>query len=193
MQNVFNLNKAEQHFKDVLLYAPAMLGNDAVNFFLDRFKEQAWLGDYREQWKPRKAFTKWGKTPRNNGRAILIDSGRLRRSIRIVNASAMSVTIGTDVPYAQAHNEGSRLGVIQTVSAHKRKVNRTGIVKKTTLKNRSNIKFGKVAAGEIDVKQHTRKVNQNIPRRQFMGESAYLEKQLGRRLTAELMKGQRTI
>jgi phage gpG-like protein len=192
MANVFPLKEVEQHFKQVLQYAPGMLGNDAVNFFLDRFKDQAWLGDTREPWKPRKAQSKWGKTPRNKGRAILIDSGRLRRSIRIVSNSGGTVTIGTDVPYAKAHNEGSRLGLIQNVKSYTRKLNRTGIVKHTTLKNRSNITFGRVQTGTTTVAAHTRRINQNIPRRQFMGSSPYLTKQLQRRLMAELMKGLRT-
>lgn len=193
MANIFPFNSVEKHFKEVMLYAPGMLGNDAVNFFLDRFKEQAWLGTSREPWQKRKAFTKWGKTPRNKGRAILIDTGRLRRSIKITDIHAMSVTIGTDVPYAKAHNEGMRLGFIQSVRSHKRKLTKTGIVKKTFLKTRTNIKFGRVSTGETTVKAHTRRIDQKIPRRQFMGNSPYLDAQLKRRLTAELMKGLRTI
>jgi phage gpG-like protein len=191
MATTFNLNKAETHFKQVLMHAPAMLGNDAVNFFLDRFKEQAWLGSSREPWVKRKAVTKWGKTPRNNGRAILIDSGRLRRSIRITAIQAGSVSIGTDVPYAIAHNQGMRIGLIQTVRAHKRKINSNGIVGKKTLKTKTNLKWGRTQTGETVVKQHTRRVMSNIPRRQFMGYSQYLDKQLQRRLMAELMKGLR--
>ncbi len=191
MANVFPLKQVEQHFKEVLLRAPVFLANDAVNFFLDRFKEQAWLGDTREVWKPRKAHTKWGKTPRNNGRAILVDTGRLRRSIRTISVSSMSAVVGTDVPYAQAHNEGVRLGIIQSVRSHQRSINKTGIVKRTSLKTRSNITFGRITTGSTVVKAHTRRINQNIPRRQFMGESPYLTKLLTRHLTAELMKGVR--
>ena len=145
MPNIFPLNAVERHFKQVLQYAPGMLGNDAVNFFLDRFKEQAWLGTSREPWQKRKAFTAWGKTPRNKGRAILIDTGRLRRSIRITQVSQMTVTIGTDVPYAKAHNEGMRLGLIQSVRSHTRKVNKTGIVKKNIFKNKNQYKIWKTA------------------------------------------------
>jgi phage gpG-like protein len=191
MAQNFDLNKIEKHFKEVIKYAPAMLGNDAVNFFLDRFREQAWLGSYREPWKQRKEITKWGITPRNKGRALLVDTGRLRRSIRVTDVHFGAVTIGTDVPYAKAHNEGMRLGFIQTVRRHTRKINKTGIVKKTTLKTRSTIKWGKINTGYTTVKQHTRRVNADVPRRQFMGYSQYLDKQLQRRLMAELMKGLR--
>ena len=37
-----------------VLYAPGMLGNDAVNFFLDSFKRQAWLGSRLEPWAKRR-------------------------------------------------------------------------------------------------------------------------------------------
>ena len=177
-----------------MLYAPGMLGNDAVNFFLDRFRYQNWLGNTTEPWKARKAVTRWGKTPRNNGRALLIDSGRLRRSIRITSVHAMQVTIGTDVPYAKAHNEGMRLGLIQQVKQHERKKTKLGIVKTTHLKTRTKIQYGRMDTGDrIVVHAHTRRIDQNIPRRQFMGNSPVLAKQLQRRLQAELLKGLRTI
>lgn len=166
----FNFRKFESHFKQVLQYAPGMLGNDAVNFFLDRFKDQAWLGSTREAWPARKVNTKWGKTKRN-GRAILVDTGRLRRSVRITAVGSMSVTIGSDVPYAKAHNEGLTLGLIQDVQSHTRKVNK--------------------GAKTVTVSGHKRRVDMKIPRRQFMGYSQYLDKQLQRRLMAELMKGLR--
>ena len=189
----FPFDRIQRHFKEVLLYAPGMLGNDAVNFFLDRFKDQAWIGNGREPWQPRKAVTRWGKTPRNKGRALLVDTGRLRRSIRITSVHLMEVTVGSDVPYAKAHNEGMRLGLIQNVKAHKRKVTKLGITGRKELKTKTNIQFGRVQTGETIVRAHKRRIDQRIPKRQFMGNSPFLANQLKRRLTAELMKGIRTI
>lgn len=184
MANTFPLNQFEKHFKNVLLYAPGMLGNDAVNFFLDSFKRQGWLGNSIEPWRQRST-----KAKRNKGRAILIDTGRLRRSIRITGISAGVVTIGTDVPYAKAHNEGFR-GIVN-VKAH----TRNRFTKETvgsgrfTKKGNERMKTVQRLSGSGTVKAHTRKVN--IVRRQFMGDSPYLIKILERRLTAELMKGAR--
>src|SRR5581483_10946138 len=95
----FNLSGREAHFRRVLQYAPGMLGNDAVNFFLDRFKYQNWLGNSTEAWQRQKQIK-----GRNNDRALLIRSGRLRRSIRITRITGLTAYIGTDVPYARAHN-----------------------------------------------------------------------------------------
>lgn len=187
----FPIKQVEQHFKRVMQYAPVMLGNDAVNFFLDSFKYQAWRGaNGWESWKPRKVNSKWGKTKRNKGRALLVDTGKLRRSIRIVEAHFMQVTIGTDVPYARAHNEGVRLGEIQNVKGYWRKQNRTERVR---IGKSDRYKDKRVYDRNVWVGQHTRRINQNIPRRQFMGDSPYLTRQLNRRLEAELSKALRTI
>lgn len=186
------LNQVERHIQSVMLYAPGMLANDAVNFFLDRFREQGWLGTGFQPWRQRKAVTKWGgTTKRNSGRAILIDSGRLRRSIRATSIMNGEIKIGSDVPYAKAHNEGMRLGLIQQVGQFERKRFGQAIVKKKTLKKRSNITWGKVQTGTIKVKAHTRRVNMRIPQRQFMGDSQVLRAKLIRRLETELMKGGR--
>lgn len=189
MANKLPLQRVERHFRQVMQYAPGVLGNDAVNFFLDSFKKQGWLGNSFTPWPARKVVTKWGKTKRNKGRAILIDSGRLRRSIRITGASGGAVTIGTNVPYAKAHNEGLRLGFIQQVKAHERKKTKLGITKRKQLKTRSKLTFGRVDTGaRIMVKAHTRRIDMRLPKRQFMGYSPYLDKALKRRLMAELMK-----
>ena len=48
------------------------------------------------------------KDDKRAGRAILVKSGDLRRSIRFdtVNKSNLSVRIASDLPYARIHNEG---------------------------------------------------------------------------------------
>jgi phage gpG-like protein len=162
MDNKFPLEEMNAHFKQVLNKAPAALGIDAVNFFLDSFRQQAWRGATREQWPARKA-TRWGKKS-SRGKAILIQSDRLKRSIRVTSSSATQVTIGSDVPYARAHNEGFKGTVNQTVRPF-------------TRKNGSN------------VKGFSRTINQNIPRRQFMGNSPVLTAQLMRTLNEKLLKG----
>lgn len=180
----FNIQKTEQHFRRVLQYAPGMLGNVAVNFFLDRFRYQDWMGASTEPWRQRRA-----KNGRNKGRAILVQSGRLRRSIRITRISGLTVTIGSDVPYARAHNEGFR-GTV-SVKAHRR--NKYGKEKvgsgKFTKAGKERMKTVQRKIGDGMVKAHTRRVN--LPRRQFMGASPVLDKMLSRKLQAELMKGLR--
>lgn len=184
MNNTFNLKNIEAHFKDVLLYAPKMLGNDAVNFFLDRFQQQNWLDVYPEPWQRRKINNR-----KNQVRLILIQTGALRRSIRITNIGTGFVTIGSDLPYAKAHNEGFEgiVNVKEYTRNHytKQRIN-TG---KLTKSGKERMKTVHRISGSGVVRAHTMRIN--IPKRQFMGESQVLTQQLTRRLTAELMKGLR--
>jgi len=149
-----------RQFKGAALRLPIIIGNEAVNFTLDNFRLQGFMGNSFQRWLPVKKNS-WGKKKRGN--TILVSSGRLRRSIRVVHLNADSVTIGTDVKYARAHNEGMRLGLIQTVEGFSRK-------------NGSN------------VKGHTRKVDMRIPKRQFMGNSPYLNARLKRHGTALFLR-----
>jgi len=152
--------KLDAQFKRGTARLPLIIGNEAVNFTLDNFRMQGFMGNTFQRWVSRKQG--WKKDRRSN-RALLIDKGRLRRSIRITSLSAAHVAIGTDVKYARAHNEGLRLGIIQTVKGF-------------TRRNGSS------------VTGHTRRINQRIPKRQFMGDSPYLRARLKRVAIAEYMK-----
>lgn len=112
---------------------PARVATCAVNFSKQRFVDQNWHDTTPEPWKPRSGKRRGG-VKRQSG-AILVDSGRLKRSIRVISADSNRVVIGTDVPYAEMHNEGldgevnvrqhtrrSRKGRLYTVRAHTRRV-----------------------------------------------------------------------
>lgn len=177
MQNDFRL--LQERYNAMILTLPVKAGAVMVSFSKQRFREQAWADNATEPWKRRRSTGK-----RDAGRALLIKTGRLRRSIRVVRYGNHSVTIGSDVPYAAAHNNGFR-GVL-SIAAHKRK--RFGKEKidtgKLTKKGRPKKKTVIKVIGEIDVKAHERHVN--IPRRRFMGSSQYLNRQLGRLIGAEV-------
>lgn len=178
--NPFNRKAAA--LRSRLLTLPIKVGDTAVLFSKQRFAQKNWIGNNTEYWRPRKAYSKWGKTPRNKGRALLVDTSRLRRSIRIMNKTTTSVTIGSDVPYAKAHNEGYRGNVSQPVSAHTRRKTQAIVGKSgRTLK-------GRLVVGETQVKAHSRTIKQNIPRRRFIGQSPYLDKQIIRIISAEINK-----
>lgn len=151
----------QRQYKSVLLRLPLLVGNEAVNFTLDNFRLQGFMGATFQSWRPRKVSWQKNKRP---GRNLLIDGGRLRRSIRIVAMSLDYVAIGTDVKYARAHNEGvNGLGVIQTVKGFSRK------------------NGSKVSA-------HTRRIVMRIPKRQFMGDSPYLQQRIKRVVSFAFMK-----
>lgn len=124
-------------------------GYRAVRFSKQRFIQKNWVNTMPEPWKPRKL--------KASG-TLMVQSGRLKRSIREVGRTATTVTIGTDVPYARIHNEGGIVKETVQVKAHSRK--------RSARQNRGT--------GAIAVKSHSRRMNVRIPARPFIGESKAL-------------------
>lgn len=183
-----NIEALEQKFRSIAPRLPVIAGNEVVNFALDNFKRQGFLGETFKPWPKRKNPTKWGITPPRNSRALLIDTGTLRRETYLQTATWEQVVVANSVPYAKAHNEGVRLGEIQQVKEYKRKTTTIGVVKTTSLKKRTNIQFGRKQSGETTVKAHTRRINQNIPARTFLADSPYLRNNIAKALALEITK-----
>lgn len=162
---------------------PRRAGVLAVNFSKNRFRKQGWFDHTAEPWEKRKKG--WGK-PERPGRAILVKSANgLLRSIRVISTSPDRVVIGTPAPYAKVHNEGFKGKVTQNVKAHTRR--KFGKIQSTNIDTRKrSSRRGQV--GEVEVKEHTRTINQNIPQRRFMGNSALLNSQLERMITVEIVR-----
>lgn len=150
----------QERYKSVFLRLPIIVGNEAVNFILDNFRSQGFQGSTFEPWAKRRRG--WKRDHRSN-RNVLIDKGRLRRSWRVTKTGPDHVAIGSDVPYAKTHNEGLRIGQIQTVKGFTRK-------------------------DGANVKPHVRKIDQNIPRRRMIGKSPYLDARLKRVASAQFLK-----
>lgn len=72
----------------------------AVNHFTKSFANQGFTDESISRWQPRK------RAERGKNRAVLVKSGRLRRSLRSKRFGSLAVKIMTDVPYASVHNNG---------------------------------------------------------------------------------------
>jgi len=82
---------------------PLKLGNIGKRHFVKGFRIGGFqTDDSRNGWKSRKRNTR-----RNRGRAILVDTGALRRSIKITRANRRMVAIGTNLKYAEFNNDGT--------------------------------------------------------------------------------------
>lgn len=181
------LNQLEEAYKKM----PNQVAALAVNFSKERFRAQNWVDESTKPWRKRKRSTWRGKTPRNNGRAVLVDTGRLRRSIRKIKADSEIVIIGSDVEYAQAHNDGINGSFTQTVKSHNR--NKYGKAKQGTgvfsVKSRKErTRTVKTVKKTSIVKTYTRTIKQRIPQRQFIGQSVVLNQQIERLVTAAFIK-----
>jgi phage gpG-like protein len=195
MDNKNLLKPLEQIIKQLqaaMPRVPTIVGNEVVNFALDNFERQGFLGNSFEAWRPRKNPNKWGQAPKRNSRPILIGIGTayLKKSIRVISANMEEVVVGSDVPYAKAHNEGSRATVKQTVQPFTRKKmsKKVGIIKNVSLKTKTNITWGKYQTGNREVQGFSRTIKQNLPKRQFLGDSPYLRQKITREVAAFLIK-----
>jgi len=81
---------------------PRIVGTETVNFSKESFRRQGWQDSGFKKWKPR-------KNNKDKGRAILVKSGDLRRSIK-KQVSSKKVVIYSNLPYAAIHNYGQRAG-----------------------------------------------------------------------------------
>lgn len=140
------LSQIEKPLAETLRNLPPILGNEVVNFAHDNFDRQSFNGI---AWEKRKNPTKWGKRD-DEGRSLLIQTGKLRRSIRVSQILQDRVIItagGADVPYAKTHNEGVSGMVEQNVKPFTRRS-----------------KKGKMHG----VDGFKRTIYQNTPKRQFI-------------------------
>lgn len=146
---------------------PTMAGIEAVNFSKERFVRKNWLDRSPAAWKARKPSPEWHSEAQKKAAArgsLMVKTGRLKRSIRVTKVTSNSVTIGTDVPYAEPHNEGAVINQVVNVKSFTRK-----------RKGRSE-----------KVKAHRRKRKITLPERRFIGESAILLRRVERLVQREI-------
>lgn len=155
-----------------------VMGTDAKNHFVKSFRNQGFEDRSIEKWKPRKGeimssgMAKVTKKSKSS-RYILIKSGDLRRSVRIISENYRSVVIGSDLPYAQLHNDGAKTGYVY-VRPHDRKHTFKTSVQGAfsgTANKRRRTKIDIISS--IDkVKGHSRRLR--YPRRRYIGDSYVL-------------------
>ncbi len=144
----------------------------AVRFSKERFREQGWLDESFQPWKERKIYRKGKK----RSQTLLVNTGRLKRSIRKISANSKQVVIGTDVPYAQIHNDGGTIKETVTVKQHTVKAHQRKVSSRVREGRTESVKAHNVK--QHSVKTHTRQMNLRIPARPFIGQSGALEQQI---------------
>lgn len=98
----FNFKQKIERFKQAKRALPILVANTAKNHFLEGFRKGGFTDEVFDPWAKRKA-----KARRNVGRAILVDTGQLRRSIRTVTATFSRIEVAsTGTKYAARHNQG---------------------------------------------------------------------------------------
>jgi phage gpG-like protein len=153
---------------------PGKAATIAVNFVKDRFRQQNWVGARTEPWKKTKQ-----RGRKKSKRAILVKSARLKRDPHKIFVREDAALIGTSTltkDYARIHNEGGTVNTTATIGEHERKPH-------------TRVRKGRrEKVGRSTVKEHTRKVKFKMPRRQYMGASPVMDKQIERMIAAELIR-----
>lgn len=162
---------------DNLIKARKALPNEvavlAVKFSKDRFRDQAWYDNNKEAWKARKKRREGGK---RKSQTLLVNSGRLKRSIRKIKADQNEVRIGSDVPYAEIHNNGGKITANANVRSYTKKAHSRKAHNRSRKGNIESVPAQNVSSHRI--KAHRRKMNTTIPQRQFIGNSAKLARDI---------------
>lgn len=146
------MERLERFYRQV----PNRAATIAVAFSKDRFREQAWVDVRTERWQKRRERGRQAR--KNQGRAILVKSGRLKRSVRKIRVGSNVAVIGTDVPYAAIHNYGGKI---------------------TTRKARGQ---------RVRSSDDKPAPNATMPRRQFLGESQVLARRIERDMASQVLK-----
>lgn len=166
------------HAKKIIKERPRMVAIESQKFFKDSFVKGGFTDDAFQPWQKRKSPL--------GGKKVLIgkdNTMNLLQSIRTLEESEKRVRTGTDLVYAETHNEGAEI----TVTAKMKKFwwakyyEFAGKIKKT--------KGGKVSQSKANLLTNAKaeyckamalmKVGSKvkIPKRQFIGESRTLIKQ----------------
>lgn len=161
MKAIKQIIKRQKEFNKLLKSTPKIVGVEAVNFFKHSWVRKGFIESANG------SINKWTarKTPVVPNRALLVKSGRLRRSIRIVDIRRQSVIVGTDVPYAKIHNRGGKVSQTRLVRPYQRR---------------------KKSGGFSRVKAHVRRYTATYPQRQFIGKSDFLNRRIDTVLTYRL-------
>jgi phage gpG-like protein len=159
---------------------PKAVGVMAVEFYKQSFTRGGFIENGAvEKWKERKS-----KDKNKKRRAILVQSGRLKRSIRMIRYGYGFVVVGSDVPYAKIHNEG---GTINT-TARVKQFSRRKYSAVYSVRSRKRLKNKRTLSGYSTVRAHSRKINTRMPKRQFMGYSNFLNRRIQMNLNIEIKR-----
>lgn len=107
MAQKFSFRKIEAKFRKARTEIPRRVAKEVVNHSKKAFKDQGFTDETLSPWRKRTTKNKADRATGKN-RAILIDSGNLRRSIRAGVVNWDKVTVGAyGIDYATYHNQGT--------------------------------------------------------------------------------------
>jgi len=175
--------------KSIIIDANRYAQVTGVNFFKQNFRRQGFLNNSLEPWRKKSSNT--------SNSLILVQSGRLRDSLHAEsNRPDRIVFMPGDLPYADIHNNGGKIAVTakmkryfwylynKSIGKQKGRKKKNGELRE----DKANARYSQLA--EFYKSMALKKVGSyiQIPKRQYIGESASLMKQLDQWLEQEIDK-----
>ena len=119
----FNFKKKIKEFEQLKKSLPLVVGNMAKRHFVKSFRDGGFTDKTLDPWQKRKTRNRSDRRNPRAGRALLVDTGHMRRSVKIKSASFSSVKIGTNIPYAKYHNNPKKARVHRQFIGNSQKLN----------------------------------------------------------------------
>lgn len=157
----------EKKAKQLIIIMPQIAEKEMFKFVMGNFERQGFLDATVMPWMERKN----GDDP---GRAILTKSGSLRDSIKITESSIQRVVLGSNAKHAKIHNEGGIINIPVTPKMRK--------FFWAKYKETANAKYKGMA---LTKKTH---FVVNMPKRQFMGDSATFKTSLDTEMIKKIIE-----
>lgn len=163
-----DIKTAIARFDRFLERLPAIVADEIIDWVLDNFDGESYEGS---PWPDRKDG--------DRSRALLVKSGRGRRSIRVTERTKTKVVVGTDLDYMIAHNDGAE--ITRQITPRMRKFFWAMHYKFEQGRDEGDImwKWLALKKGPITFK---------MPQRQFFGPSEELDQRLTEAIEFELNK-----
>ena len=164
---VKDMQMAEKTIADMV----ETMGVYAINHYKKSFTDGGFTDLSFKAWKQRK------RSRDNQGRAILVKTGRLKRSLVARKSGRYAVKITSNVPYANVHNEGL------TINKKERQHTLNFNIRKD---GRSRFSKAKKANFQQDVTIGAHSIK--MPKRQFVGYSGMLSAKIELRLRNKIQR-----
>jgi phage gpG-like protein len=165
-KNIFPpFKRSSAELKRFMSILPNVAATEAVRMFQENFNLEGFSDDKLVKWKPRKRASRSDKRNKKK-RNILMQTGNLRRSIRKINVTSTTFTVGTDIKYARVHNEGGEIqhpGGTAYIVIKRNGVNTSVFIRNDHVHKHKNVKRTK--AHKI-----------TIPQRKYIGPSKRLDR-----------------
>lgn len=178
MINRTNSNKLKkflkQHKKAVKEFVTVM-GVEAKNHFVKSFRNQGFTDEVLKPWPARK----YNRNSR--GRGILVKTGDLRRSIRVIRQKRYGIVIGSDLRYASIHNYGGLIHKKARTATLNFRVGRDG-----------KSRFARANKANFQQTVRIDKHSIRMPQRKFIGNSSVLTRRLSTMLRSTIRNAFRT-